>query len=217
MNHIGRLPSRKSQSGLSLVITLIVLVVVTLSSVAMIATMRAGVSASSNVAFRQAATRTAELGVEDALSWMRSQSAASLLTNSGTAVASTHRYYAMVDYADPGCTKDGSSVFRPDQYRFSDSINGTTGVASPCAYRVTNTPAGYSLFYVVHRMASSAGNCTDVGCMRPSGLSCSGTTSSSAGRSNEGDFEQTPESYFLVTVKVAGPRQNNRYVQAYVC
>lgn len=202
---------RNRQGGISLVITLVVLVIITLSSVAMMATLKSGTSASSNIAFRQAATRTADVGVENALTWIAAQQSATFLAHSGN---SLYRYYATHTAAAAGCTKDGSTTFSPEQYRFDDSVLGTD--TYPCAFRLANTPSGYSLFYVIHRMASSVGSCTDVGCMRPAGLGCN-STNTKAGQGNEFDFESTPETYFRITVKVVGPRQNNRYVQAFVC
>ena len=209
-------PSRHSQRGISLVITLVVLVIITLSSVAMMATLKSGTSASANIAFRQAATRTADVGVQSALQWFTGKSTATLEQNSTTG----GRYYATGEGTNSGCTKDDPATgvayttFSPDHYRFDDSTVGTDGL--PCAVRDANSPSGYSVFYVIHRMASAVGSCTTVGCMKPTGLSCANSTAQ-AGKSNEFDFDSASTTYYRITVKVVGPRQNNRYVQAFVC
>ena len=211
-------PAQK-QRGISLVITLVVLVIITLSSVAMMATLKSGTSASANIAFRQAATRTADVGVQNALQWFTGKAIATLEQDSSAATAyGGVRYFATGD-GTGGCAKNDPggvayTTFSPDRYRFDDTIRGTDG--QPCAVRDSNAPSGYSVFYVIHRMAAAAGSCANVGCMKPSGLSCA-TSTNQAGKAIDFDFESSPSTYYRITVKVVGPRQNNRYVQAFVC
>lgn len=230
MDALTRAP-RAAQGGFVLLLTLVILVIITLASVTMMATMRSGISASGNIAFRQAATRAADVAVESGFQWVQGQLAASAtnLDNSKAAAAAgstaAYRYYATflgLDSFNSGCVKDAAAtVFTPQTYRFSDTVNGSDG--APCAGRITTgTPSGYSLYYVVHRMASSTGaSCPGAGCAAPSIAAGSGVGAGCSYDPSSPNYCGVSSSvnnlvYYRITVKVVGPRQNNRYVQAFV-
>lgn len=251
--------SPNSQRGVVLIVTLVILVIITLSSVAMMTSTRAGVSASANIAFRQAATRTGDVALDDALAQIKTQfssSSAGLDTNGGAnaGVNFTFRYYSTYQTAAAGCTKEATDTmqqaitagltheacwnsttkqyatpqnasgtlgwsasdgictqpFTPQTYRFADK-NGATVAGTDtavCATKFAAEPSGYKLFYVVHRMASASGSCSlsSTGCVSAS------TTSGIC----PGGFETCPSVYYRITVKIVGPRQNNRYIQSFV-
>ena len=237
----SRVPAMpRAQGGFMLVVALIIMIIMTLSSVAMVISLRGGISASANIAFRQAATRTADVAVDSAYQWVANQilsvSATALNNNlapaSTAAATTTPRYYATMNGADSGCKKDGAvDAFTPTSYRFSDTITGADGF--PCAGRVPGNPAGYTLYYVVHRMANTTetaclaaggsagcGTCPTAGCIAPA---VSATSSSQTGSSQDATAAILSSStstnsavYYRITVKVAGPRQNNRYIQGFV-
>lgn len=230
----------RQQSGFMLVVALIIMIVMTLSSIAMLISLRGGISASANIAFRQAATRSGDVAVDAAYQWVSNQiltvSATSLNDNlapANTAAAtSTPRYYATMNGADSGCKKDGAAnAFTPTLYRFSDTLTGADGL--PCAGRVPGNPAGYTLYYVIHRMANTTeaacvaaggaagcGTCPTAGCLAPA---IAATSSSETGSSKDATAPILSTStatnsavYYRITVKVTGPRQNNRYIQGFV-
>jgi Tfp pilus assembly protein PilX len=263
----------QSQRGIVLIMTLVILVIITLASAAMMASLRSGISASANIAFRQAATRTADIALNDALAQINAQivpAATSLDANSGA--GAPIRYAATMSSVPVGCTKSAAmtltaatalasaaatadqwkheacwnsttlqyatplnataagwtdantqctAMFTPQDYRFNDSnfatVNGSDGAA--CTTKFAGTPSGYSLFYVVHRMASASGVCTSAA----TGCSTASTTSDTGCKPGQSCDADTPVTntinssvYYRVTVKVAGPRQNNRYIQAFV-
>ncbi|MCK9283379.1 MAG: hypothetical protein M0P39_03755 [Rhodocyclaceae bacterium] len=206
-----------------LIATLVILVIITLSSIAMMVTMQAGISASGNIAFRQAATRTGDVAIDNALAQINTligAGTAGTAMNADSSAAAPFRYYATMNAANAGCTTDGSAVFLPRTYRFSDDIDGAD--TFPCAAKFSSAPAGYTLYYVVHRMAAAAGACPTVGCMAPV-VAASGGSAPTSGVSQDVEAAQTTSSstannlvYYRITVKVSGPRQNNRYLQAFV-
>jgi Tfp pilus assembly protein PilX len=261
------------QQGIVLVMTLVILVVITLASAAMMASLRSGISASANISFRQAASRSADIALTDALGQVNAQIAplaTALDANSGGGAAI--RYAASLSSVPVGCSKSTAltlsaatalataaatagqwtheacwnsttqqyatpldatalgwtdantqctPVFTPQDYRFNDSslaaVNGSDGAA--CATKFGSAPSGYSLFYVVHRMARTTGSCLAVA----TGCSTASTTSDTGckpGQSCDADSPVTntinSSVYYRVTVKVAGPRQNNRYIQGFV-
>ena len=264
---------RQREHGIVLIMTLIILVILTLSSAAMMVSLRSGISASANIAFRQAATRSADIALDDALSQINAQIVPQptvLDANSG--VAGVIRYAATTSSAPVGCTKSAplsltaattlannaatadrwkheacwnsaalqyatplnataagwtdantqcTAMFTPQDYRFNDAafavVTGTDGAA--CATKFATAPSGYSLFYVVHRMAQASGACTSAA----TGCSTASTTSDTGCKPGQSCDAESPVTntinssvYYRVTVKVAGPRQNNRYIQAFV-
>lgn len=235
-----KLHGRGRQGGFMLVIALIIMVIMTLSSIAMIASLRGGISASANIAFRQAATRSADVAVDSAYQWVSNQilavSSTALNNNlapaSAAAATSTPRYYATMNGADTGCKKDGvADAFTPTSYRFSETINGSDGF--PCAGRVPGNPAGYTLYYVIHRMANTTeaacvaaggsagcGTCPTAGCLAPAITASAASTTGSSQDATAAILSSTTSTnsavYYRITVKVAGPRQNNRYIQGFV-
>lgn len=218
----------RREQGFVLVITLLVLIIITLASVAMMSLLRSGITASGNIAFRQAASRTADVAVDDAFQWVQTQitaNVAALNTNVATAASATvsgSRYYAINYEADAGCTKNGSTTFTPQTYRFGD-VNGTIpngNDSMPCAARLVSTPSGYHLYYVVHRMANATGSCPGAGCMAPV-FTPTGTTAGCSMDPSDPAYcgvSSTTNSlvYYRITVKVVGPRQNNRYIQTFI-
>ncbi len=212
----------RREQGFVLILALVIVVIITLSSVAMISSLRGGISASGNIAFRQVASRAADVGVDSAFQWVQTNMATAGALDNNLAAASAPRYYATMSAADSGCKKDGAAgSFTPQMYRFSDTVTGSDGF--PCAALVSGSPAGYSLYYVVHRMANATGACpTPAGCLAPSIVAA---TSSTAGCSMDptsasfcGASTTTTNTlvYYRITIKVVGPRQNNRYIQSFV-
>jgi type II secretory pathway pseudopilin PulG len=209
------------QKGFVLLMALVIMVIITLSAVAMITSLRGGISASGNIAFRQAATRAADVAVDSAFRWVQTQMAVATGLNSDIAAAATPRYYATMFGANSGCKKDGvGDAFTPQQYRFSDTVTGADGF--PCAALVAGNPAGYTLYYVVHRMANTAGSaCPAAGCLAPPVTAAAGSSAGCSMDPTSASFcgaSTTTNTlvYYRITIKVVGPRQNNRYIQAFV-
>ncbi|MBK9522117.1 MAG: hypothetical protein IPO13_11005 [Rhodocyclaceae bacterium] len=104
-------PVRARQQGFVLVIALVIMVVMTLSAVAMITSLRGGISASGNISFRQAATRAADVAADGAYQWIQARMATPTGLDNGIAPANTAgatttaRYYATMAGADAGCKK----------------------------------------------------------------------------------------------------------------
>jgi type IV pilus assembly protein PilX len=205
---------RRREQGFVLILTLVILVVITLSSMAMMLTTRAGISASGNIAFRQAAVRVSDVAVEGAFSWVGTTIGANSAALDASAAGSG--YYATHSEVDSSCVPSGVTTFSPVSYDFANTN---------CAVTMGSQPNGYSLYYVIHRMASSAGACPNAGCVAPSVTMAAAATNTTPGGSTEsgasvfGTVSTSTSNqivYYRITVKVAGPRRNNRYIQAFV-
>ncbi|RTL56468.1 MAG: hypothetical protein EKK46_04465 [Rhodocyclaceae bacterium] len=204
---------RASQSGFTLVMTLVILVVITLSSMAMMLATKAGIFASGNIAFRQAATRAADVVVETGFRWVNTQIAANAnaLDNTNAAVG----YYSSFNEVLASCTNSSTTQFNPATYDFANTS---------CAPAPTQV-GDYAVYYVVHRMATTANTaCPAAGCMAPTVIQANNNTQTPGGSSESGasQFGSGSSSvsnqivYYRITVKVVGPKRNTRYIQAFV-
>ena len=195
------------QHGFVLVMTLIILVVMVLSAQALMLVARSGVTTAGNVAFRQAAVRVADVAAEDAFQWVNNQTAASATAMTTTDNLTKPGFYAIHNQTDPSCST--TTQFTPQTYKFT---------AAGCSMVHTGEVSGYTLYYVVHRMAAGTGACPAADCSGPSV-----DTTPQAGCSKDpsapeycGNYGSTRHVYYRVTVKVVGPRPNSRYIQTFV-
>jgi Tfp pilus assembly protein PilX len=200
---MGRL-IHSGQRGFVLFMTLVTLVLMTISGIAMMRAMEAGVSAAGNIAFRQASIRVADIGVEDALQWLLSKSGSTTLQAQANDTDGHIIYYPSV-----------SAAFNPASYDWE------TGNS----HQITDKVSGYDVYYVIHRIAQGTGSCksaTDnAHCQYVPGIGDTGTTAegtSQAGGSTYAGFitGTSGKVYYRVTVKVSGPRHNVSYVQAFL-
>ena len=199
--------SRRAAAGFALVMTLVVLVVLTISALSMMLLMKSGISASGNIAFRQAAVRVADLAIEDARTWILAQSTTTLNTD----VAG--RYYARYNAMDASNT----AGFDPKSYDFTNSTLAKKYVDT----NGNDTFSGYKIYYVIHRMAFAAGACSGgAACVAPPQAAGNVVTAGSSRSAGSGYQTGITGSvglvYYRITAKVVGPRFNNRYVQAFV-
>jgi type II secretory pathway pseudopilin PulG len=209
------------QHGFVLFMTLVMLVILTISGLALMQVMGAGVSAAGNIAFRQASVRYADLALEGARTWLMTQSVTALHTDmpgSGYTswVQQSYPTNAATDFNPKTLDWTDAAV----AHQFSATDNGGTdqdidGDGDPTTF------SGYRIYYVVHRMANQGGvPCSEpgTGCMFPSAASSSTTapgTTQSAGTGYSPPIQgNTGNPYYRITAKVVGPRHNTSYVQA---
>lgn len=190
----------KQQKGFALFMAMMMLVLISIAAVAMFNTSSSGVVSSGNIAFRQAASKAAEVAVEDARTWLSGQSA---------------------DYLSTDNAGDGyiSSITAPFDFKtFDFEANGRTVMYNGAVDNIS----GYTAHYITHRLAKVSGEpCTSVtaGCVFPDvAASSSGTDGSS--RVGGGNYSGVISGavglvYYRVTVKVTGPKHNTRYVQVF--
>jgi Tfp pilus assembly protein PilX len=196
----SRLPTdpRSSQRGSVLLIALILLVAMSLAGIALIRSVSTSNIIAGNLAFQQAATHSADLGVETALTFLRANSGAgktdlhtSVLTGTGT------RYVALRE--DPAA---GQSW---------DAFWTSTLAASGAVNTLPTDAAGNTVSYVIHRLCDNTGAPAYPGCSAPP--TDTGAASSSMG----GGVVQVAgdkQVYYRITARVTGPRNTLSYVQA---
>lgn len=196
--------SLKRQKGVVLVIALIVLVAMTLAGIALVRSIDTTNLIAGNLAFQQAATHSADTGVEAAINWLQETSGATLELNDGS------RGY-LAKATNPAAGQTGVAYW--------DTL---TALATPCALPMTAgncgataTPdaAGNSVSYIIQRLCREEGN--------KNGAQCATTSSSvlNAGNSEasgEDTFTKTTAVFYQINVRVDGPRNTASYVQAII-
>lgn len=205
--------ARGGSRGFVLLMTLIVLVILTLSALAMMRLMGSGITTAGNIAFRQAATRAGDLGIEGAFAWLKAQTPLALQSDD-----LANGYYAAIPPSDP----TDPAYFSPQTFSFTDATKAKLFVDA----NGNDTFSGYKIYYVIHRMSTIPGAClstvnnTQVDCAAPIGASASVTGAGSSHLAGSGYQLNISGStglvYYRITAKVVGPRFNNRYVQVFV-
>jgi Tfp pilus assembly protein PilX len=200
-----RSPSGYRQSGIALVIALIVLVAMTLASVGMVRSIDTAVMITGNMAFRQGATIAGDAGIEAARTWLMSNSA---LLNSDS---SSNGYYATSqDSAD--LTGNRTPGITSDDVGWSGG-----GVASPIC--LTADAASNTVCYVIHRLCNAAGALNAATCStqqtEKSGSSLGGKRQMETYQ--EGSWSEVATmAYYRITVRIAGPRNNVSFIQTFL-
>jgi len=191
-----RLPSR--ERGTVLLVALILLVVLTLAGIALVRSVSTSNVIAGNLAFQQAATHSADAGVETAVAFLEANSAgatlqSNILTGGGT------RYVAVRQ--DPAA---GQSW---------DAYWNATLAASGAVNTLPADAAGNTVSYVIHRLCNATGAPTYPGCSASPVDTGAGGNSFGAGVIQLTSPRQV---YYRVTARVAGPRNTLSYVQVVV-
>lgn len=199
----ARVPAR--QSGISLLITLIALMLLSLAGAAMMRATDFGGVVIGNIAFRQASVHASDVGIEHARNWVLTQSTA--MVASGGTVTTLHTNVAGRYSATWG-------DFDPKTFSWTDTSQAHLMTSGELPSGMT----GYNVYWVVHRMcqntgvpSSSATNCIKISSSTPDG--------ESKKIALYGDYNKTGSTeapYYRITSRVDGPRSTTTYVQAIV-
>lgn len=192
--HYHRLPTGKEQ-GVSLFIALIALVLMTLGALALYRSVDTTTAVVGNIGFRERAVALANSGVEDAMTW--------LTTNSTTLNSnqSSNGYYASKDYGLDLTTAKGDPTKAMQIFDWSKG-------------KLVGNLEGYTVYYVIHRLCALEG--------AVSGTSCE-TCGSTAGFSSQtgetkglGGGGGTANACYRITSRAVGPRNVESIVQTIV-
>lgn len=199
--------SKYRQAGISLLITLVMLVIMTLGAIAMVRSLDSTTLVAGNLAFRQSATNSGDAGVEAAIAWLSSASATVLTCGSSSGVSVCPDGYQSngADPADP--TVQPSAGQSWDAY-WNASLKDK-------AVNLPEDTTGNTISYFIHRL------CVGTGAMTSAGADCIETPSvASAGgyskRQGATKFQASSQVYYRVTVRVQGKRNTVSYVQTFV-
>lgn len=189
---------RRKQGGVVLMMALIVLVAMTLAGIALVRSVDTSVVIAGNLAFKQAATNSGDIGVEAAVAWLEAN-------NSGT---NLHANAYAQGYA--------ASRQNPSSGQSWDAF--WTAVLVPTGQVVTlpqDATTGNTVAYAIQRLCNQAGDPTApaTGC---SVSQSSSTTASSSKTAGTVALLYSSQIYYRITSRIAGPRNTVSYVQAIV-
>lgn len=198
------------QRGMVLLIALIMLVAMTLVGVSMLRSVGVGAGIAGNMAFKQNATSTADLGVEIARTWLVNTGAANPTSLNADDITASG--YFSCWYASCSTKTD----FNPLTYNWTNSRKLVNADASFIGATTGKDDTGNEIRYVMHRLCDLSG---EVLPEKNPGQKCANYTDysslSSKGGAGYGQAltSLADQPYFRVTARVAGPRNTMSYVQ----
>jgi type IV pilus assembly protein PilX len=189
------------ESGVVLIIMMIVLVAMTLAAVSLVRTTETTNMIAGNMSFQQAATHSGDQGVELAAAWLKANSASSVLESD----SSTNAYFA-------GGLSAGPNLSASPPQSWDAYWNAT--LASLARAATQKDEAGNTFSYVIHRLCANAGSPTGgASCVSSPAIA---TVSGNSEEANEKTVNASVGVYYRITVRVDGPRNTVSYVQAVI-
>ena len=193
---------RCRERGIVLPITLIVLVVMTLAGTAVIRSTDTSGLIAANLAFRNAAIHSGDIGIEEAVQWLETNKGSLLFSHSPA---------------------DGYSAQSQNPLTLADDSNDPqswpefwTEVIEPTA-RIRTLPtdaAGNSVTYAIQRLCNLEGEpgSTAIACATPP----VDTSSGSGKGTGVIPYRASTQVYYRITCRIIGPKNTLAYVQAIV-
>jgi len=199
-HHTPSANARVLQRGNVLLIALILLVALSLAGIALIRSVSTSNMIAGNLAFQQAATHSADVGIENAVAFLEANSAGgsttlhnNILTGTGT------RYLALRQ--DPSAGQSWDAFWNATL-----SGSGAVNTLAPDA-------AGNTVSFVIHRLCNAVGMPDYPGC---SSSPTAGTSTGNSQGTGTVQLQTTRQVYYRITARVTGPRNTLSYVQVIV-
>lgn len=193
---------RASQRGMVLLVALVVLVAVMVAGLAMMRSVDTATLVAGNLAFEQAATHAADSGIEAAVTMLRQRQHDDKLSENDTETNGYFAYLQPLEHNPNAATKETWQAF------------WQRALADKAVQLAPEEQTGNQVSYVVNRMCANAlppgagGQCV-----------ASPSVTTAGGNGEEvGDVALSSASqiYYRITVRVAGPRRTESYVQTIV-
>ena len=193
--------ARSRARGIALITALIVLLAMTLAALGIVRSTFTSTRIAGNLAFQQAATQSADVGIEAAIAWLETNRGGTRLHNhidiSGSEPVG---YFARRE--DPAAGQSWQTYW--------DTVITTTA-------RVNTLPAddaGNQVRWVVHRLCNAVGDPV-------SGAGCEATPELTGGESGSRGsgvvgLLTASQRYYRITARVNGPRNTVSFVQVVV-
>jgi type IV pilus assembly protein PilX len=206
-------PRLSRQSGISLLITLIALSLLSLAGAAMMRAQDFGGIVVGNISFRQSSVHASDAGIEHARTWLLTQSTA--MQASGGLNTVLHNNATVAAVGSPTGPYFASwGDFDPKSYTWTDPTQAYQMSAADLPANL----AGHTVYWVIHRMcrATGAPTAANTNCLKVTASSTQGDSKKVVqyGDYNKSGSSETP--YYRITSRVNGPRSTVTYVQAIV-
>jgi Tfp pilus assembly protein PilX len=202
--------TRRSQTGLALLVALIVLVAMSLAGVALIRSVDTNSQIASNLAFRESGREGGDAGVEAARNWLLSQSS-TVLENNSTA----NGYFATRSGID---LTGNSTPANTDDVKWKNN-NGDAAAGAITPTCLDKDSADNLVCYVVQRMCDGTGAVATATCDTVNaaalGMDEGGRQGNITGDPGVTD-DPKPAAIYRVTVASASPRNNMTFIQVFL-
>ncbi|MFT3858336.1 MAG: hypothetical protein QM742_12835 [Aquabacterium sp.] len=203
-------PLPRRQEGIVLLVAIIVMVALTLASLALMRSVYTSNVIAGNLAFQRAATHSSEAGLERAVAWLECMNGR--VPNPD--ICATNPTALNTDVAASGylATRKPDPVDRDWNKHWGDNFEAQ-------AWTLTDKDgAGNRVRYVIERMCKTTGDpdAVETACTvspNPGVGTCTGGSSCGAGNVNLASPQPV---YYRITVRVDGPRNTQSLVQAMV-
>jgi type IV pilus assembly protein PilX len=215
----------RRQRGLSLIVVLIALLIISLAAVALLRSSDTGTLVTGNVAFQKSALAAGDGGSEVAIAWLSANAAGGTLFVDNAANPSNGYYATTADACDLTGTRTPNNAADDVFWVLADGDpgNGCSMTARTLPDGTAGVPAGYTVRYVINRVCNTTGDPNSVLGAGGTPMTCSrlgaGTSEGSTrGGASYGNMPLTGESqqYYRITTRIDGPRNTVRYIQALV-
>lgn len=192
----ARMYLARGQRGVVMLVALVVLVAMTLAGIALMRSVSTSGVIAGNMAFQQAATHSADMGVEAAVTFL--ESGASTLTSS---VLSGGGVRYMAYRQDPSSSQSWDDFW-------------TNTIPAGAKNTLAADAAGNTVSYVIHRLCNAEGTPVTVATCSTSPVEAASTGNSQG--AGVVSLLAPPQIYYRITARVAGPRNTLSYVQVVV-
>jgi type IV pilus assembly protein PilX len=190
------------QQGVVLFFALVALVVMSLAAVALIRSVDTSTLIAGNLASKQSATTSADMGMETAINWMASQANLATLN----ADIATSGYYS-TQAANP------VTGFNWDA---NDSLPATSTATGADVIVNGTDGSGNTIRYVIQRMCSAVGAPSAANCLfGPPGVNTNSSAVMDATRAGA-NVAPDPSPIYRITARVIGVKNTVSYIQAFV-
>lgn len=188
---------RRRQSGVVLMVALIVLIAMTLAGLALVRSVDTANMVAGNLAFQQAATHSGDAGAEKAITWLQANSGGSTLWTSNL--------------------PEGYAANRQDPVAGQtwDSFWNNVLVPAGQVVALPQDAAGNTVSYAIQRLCNAPGDPVAVGtgCAQ---MQNAGSSSGSSKGAGVVALQYTGQYYYRITVRIAGPRNTVGFIQTVV-
>jgi Tfp pilus assembly protein PilX len=193
------------QQGVVMMVALVILVVMTLAGIALMRSMDTTNLIAGNMAFKQAATHSADSGVETAIAWLEANNAGSFLDNNIPVVGYT------------ASSPNNAALPLGEAFWTAMTASGVCNLpmaGGVCSANAVPNASGNRVSFMIQRLCAAAGNRNGAGCSI-----VTGAVVASGNNEGAGEEQLTGSStsvYYRITVRVVGPRNSVSYVQAII-
>lgn len=202
---LQRVSAARRQGGVVMLVALIVLVVMTLAGIALMRSMDTSTMIAGNMAFKQAATQAADVGIESAIAYLEQQN-----TNNGLYETVKNAGYSSQTLDNKAYLDSGKAFWAAVEGAGVCHLNKFGQGCIPAPEANAN---GNLVSYSIQRLCLNNKQ-PDKHCAAVSGTVTAEGNSEGAQEDVYGATTMTV--YYRITVRVVGPRNSVSYVQSIV-